>query len=72
MRLKWLNENEFLNGIAILYSQAEAGNQARLVATTGIVKNRPLYVPDIMPAQRGHPPAAGQLPGAQWPLSLGS
>jgi len=54
MRLTWANENEFLNGIAIVYSPAEAGEQARLVATTGIVKNHPLYVPDIMSLPNGN------------------
>lgn len=48
MRLTWPDEMKFLYGIAIVYSQAEAGKQVRLVATTGIVNNRPLYVPDIM------------------------
>jgi hypothetical protein len=36
------------NNVAVVYSQAEAGKQARLVATAGIVKNRPLYVPSII------------------------
>ena len=34
--------------VALVYSQAEAGKQARLVANTGIVKNRPLYLPAIV------------------------
>jgi hypothetical protein len=48
MRLTWPSDTEFANGVAVVYSQAEAGKQARLVATTGIVKNRPLYVPGIV------------------------
>ena len=46
MRLTWPNDT-FPLGTAIVYSQAEAGRQARLVATTGIVGNHPLYVPEI-------------------------
>jgi hypothetical protein len=36
------------DSVAIVYSQAEAGKQARVVANTGIVKNRPLYLPSIV------------------------
>ena len=48
LRLSWADQYALLGGAALVYSQAEAGKQARLVATTGIVNNRPLYVPDIV------------------------
>jgi hypothetical protein len=48
LRLTWADEYALIGGGALVYSQAEAGKQARLVATTGIVNNRPLYVPDIV------------------------
>ncbi len=48
MRLSWPNDTEFVNGVAVVYSQAEAGKQKRMAATTAIVRNRPLFVPDLM------------------------
>lgn len=48
MRLTWANDTEFANGVVVVYSQAEAGRQKRLVASSGIVKNHPLFIPDIM------------------------
>lgn len=47
LRLSWAEDYALINGVALVYSQAEAGKQARLVATTGIAANRPLYVPDL-------------------------
>jgi hypothetical protein len=73
MRLTWPNENEFLYGMAIVYSQAEGGKRARLVATTGIVKNSPLYVPDIMSLSNGDiDPQPGNCRVRNGLLSLGS
>ena len=34
-------------GVAIAYSEAESGRQARIFSTGPIVKNRPLYLPNI-------------------------
>lgn len=48
LRITWPGSHPLLNGVALAYSQAENGKQARLVATTGIVNNRPLYVPEIV------------------------
>lgn len=48
MRLSWRAEMPFLNGLAVAYSQAEQGRQTRLAATTGIIANRPLYLPDLI------------------------
>ena len=48
LRVRWADEYALLHGAALVYSQAEAGKQARLMATTGIVNNRPLYVPEIV------------------------
>ena len=48
LRLDWTDDYALLNGVALVYSQAEAGKQTRLVSTTGIANNRPLYVPSIV------------------------
>jgi hypothetical protein len=53
LRLTWPDEYALLGGVAVVYSQAEGGRQTRLVATTGIVNNRPLYVPTIVPLAEG-------------------
>jgi hypothetical protein len=54
LRLVWPEEYALLNGVTVVYSQAEAGKQARLVATAGFTNNRPIYVPDIL-ALSGRP-----------------
>ena len=48
LRLSWPDEFALINGVTVVYSQAEAGKQARLVATAGLANNRPLYVPDVL------------------------
>lgn len=48
LRLTWPGEYALLNGVTVVYSQAEAGKQARLVATAGFASNRPIYVPDML------------------------
>ena len=48
LRLAWPDEFALINGVAMVYSQAEAGKQARLVATAGFAGNRPIYVPEIL------------------------
>ncbi|HZU91790.1 MAG TPA: hypothetical protein VE993_21235 [Stellaceae bacterium] len=59
MRVTWADDMQFLNGAAIVYSQAERGRQTRLVSNTGIVNNRPLYLPKIVSLPNGgvEPPA---------------
>ncbi|TAJ35191.1 MAG: hypothetical protein EPO67_05075 [Reyranella sp.] len=47
LELIWKNEYELIGGVAVVYSQAEGGKQTRLVSTTGIVNNRPLYLPSV-------------------------
>lgn len=49
MRVSWTEDNALSWGIAAVYSQADRGRQTRLVATTGIERNRPLFLP---PARR--------------------
>lgn len=49
LRIVWPGEYALINGVTVVYSQAEAGKQARLVSTAGFANNRPLYVPDIVP-----------------------
>jgi hypothetical protein len=49
LRLSWAeNSYPFLAGLGLVYSQAGGGKQLRLVANTGIVKNRPLYLPRLV------------------------
>lgn len=48
LRLVWPDEYALINGVTVVYSQAEAGKQARLVATAGFANNRPIYVPDML------------------------
>jgi len=73
MRLTWSSDSEFLYGGAVVYSQAVAGKQARLVATTGIVKNHPLFMPDIISLPNGNlAPMAGNCRVRNGLLSLGS
>ena len=48
MRLSWANQSTLFSGMAIAYSQAEAGAPARVVANTGIVNDRPAYLPKIV------------------------
>ena len=56
LRLAWPDEFALINGVTVVYSQAEAGRQARLVATAGFANNRPIYVPEIL-ALGGTPPS---------------
>lgn len=53
MLLTWADDTQLLGGVGVVYSQAEHGRQARLVANTGIVNNRPLYLPDIVSLPNG-------------------
>lgn len=56
LRLAWPEEFALINGVTIVYSQAEAGKQGRLVSTAGFASNRPIYVPDVQ-ALAGNPSA---------------
>jgi hypothetical protein len=73
MRLTWADDSHFLYGAALVYSQAEAGRQARLVATTGIVRNHPLYMPDITSLPNGNlDPLPGNCRIRNGRLAMGS
>lgn len=48
LRLTWPDDEPLMGGVGLVYSQPEAGKQARLVATMGIVRNRPLYLPPLV------------------------
>lgn len=48
LRLVWPEEYALINGVTVVYSQAEAGRQARLLSTAGFASNRPIYVPDMV------------------------
>ncbi len=72
MRLTWAKDMQFLYGGALVYSQAEAGRQKRLVATTEIAKNHPLYLPDIISLPNGDlAPEAGNCRVRNGLLSIG-
>lgn len=47
LRVAWDDEYGFLNGLGLVYSQAQAGKQKRLVANAPIRKNKPLFLPGI-------------------------
>jgi hypothetical protein len=47
LRLAWPDTDALVGGVTIAYSEAEAGRQARIFATGAIVRNRPLYLPNI-------------------------
>jgi hypothetical protein len=48
-------------GTAVVYSQAEDGRQVRLVATTGMARGVPLYVPGLTTMQNHCAIASGRL-----------
>lgn len=48
LRLAWPSDEPLLGGVGLVYSQPEAGKQARLVTTTGIRRNRPLFLPRLV------------------------
>lgn len=41
-------EYALINGVTVVYAQAEAGKQARLLSTAGFAGNRPIYIPDTL------------------------
>lgn len=47
LRVTWDDEYGFLNGLGLVYSQAQDGKQMRLVANAPIRKNKPLFLPGI-------------------------
>jgi hypothetical protein len=47
LKLHWKVDEALYGGVAISYSEAETGRQARIYSTGPIVKNRPLYLPNI-------------------------
>jgi len=53
LRLTWPNEEALLAGVGLVYSQADGGKQARLVATTGIRRSRPLFLPQLVALASG-------------------
>jgi hypothetical protein len=57
IRLHWEEQWAFLAGLGVVYSQSQNGKQARLISTTGIAKNRPLFLPTVWAHQ---PEESGQ------------
>ncbi|WP_374650010.1 hypothetical protein [Dongia sp.] len=47
LRVAWDDESAMLYGVGIVYSQAKAGKQLRLVSTAPIRKNKPLFLPSL-------------------------
>jgi len=47
--------------VAVVYSQAEGGRQAYVMATSGIVRNHPLYLPPL-----GEIPVSCGLVDGRW------
>lgn len=48
LRLTWPDSIAMGHRIGVAYSQSRDGQQARLVANTGIVKNHPLFLPELV------------------------
>jgi hypothetical protein len=64
LKLTWPGEDALLGGAIIAYSQAEAGRQARLVATAPIARNRPSFLPGLA----GLPVSCGAV-GGRWEIT---
>jgi hypothetical protein len=47
LRVTWEDEYGLLNGLGVVYSQAQDGKQMRLVSNAPIKKNKPLFLPQI-------------------------
>jgi hypothetical protein len=47
LKLSWPDEAALQGGVLLAYSEAEEGRQARIVATAGIARNRPIYLPEL-------------------------
>jgi hypothetical protein len=57
----WKAAEALAAGVAVVYSQAEGGRQAYVMATSGIVRNRPLYLPPL-----GEIPVSCGLVDGRW------
>lgn len=53
LRVSWPVDDALAWGVAVAYSQPENGRQARLVASTGIERNRPLFLPELLNVEPG-------------------
>ncbi|HTO85535.1 MAG TPA: hypothetical protein VMQ73_25160 [Methylomirabilota bacterium] len=62
LRLAWASEEKVPEGIGIAYSQAADGQQARLVSSALIRKNRPLYLPAVWNNAREENGTASGIP----------
>jgi hypothetical protein len=59
--LRWADKEALAPGVSVVYSQAENARQERLLATAGIVKNRPAYLPPLQDIPVGCGIAGGRL-----------
>jgi hypothetical protein len=59
--LRWADKEALVPGVSVVYSQADNARQARLLATAGIVKNRPAYLPPLQEIPVGCGIADGRL-----------
>ena len=73
MRIVWDLEAGLPAGLGVVYSQAEGGKQARLVASAPIVRNKPLFLPGIWsnyPEETGIPNGECEFSGESLQLDL--
>lgn len=73
MRVSWDGEFGLPSGLGIVYSQAEGGKQARLVASAPISRNKPLFLPNIWstsPEETGIPNGECEYSGDSLQLDL--
>jgi hypothetical protein len=47
LKLHWKVDEALFGGVAIAYSEAEHGRQTRIFSTGPLVRNQPLYLPNI-------------------------
>ena len=62
--VRWKAEDALAAGVTVVYSQAEGGRQSYVMATSGIVRNRPLYLPAL-----GEIPVSCGLADGRWSVA---
>jgi hypothetical protein len=62
--VRWKAADALAAGVAVVYSQAEEGRQSYVVSTSGIARNRPLYLPAL-----GEIPVSCGLVDGRWSVA---
>ena len=62
--VRWKAADALAAGVAVVYSQAEDGRQSYVVSTSGIARNRPLYLPAL-----GEIPVSCGLVDGRWSVA---